>query len=63
MQVPGLHPEILAPPVRVGHGLPVQHRDRRLERLEYRERRNVDAPDGEPDRAATQVVGECFDLG
>ena len=62
VQVAGLHAEVLAPPVGAGDGLAVQHRDRRIERLEHRERRHVDASDRQPDGMATQMIGERFDL-
>ncbi len=63
VQLARLQPEVLAPAVGAGDGLPVQRRDRRVERLEHREGRHVDAPDGQPDGVPAQVVGQRFDLG
>ena len=63
MQVTGLHAEVLTPSVRRGDRLTGQRGHRRVERLEHGQRPHVDAADGQPDRVATQVVGECFDLG
>ena len=62
VQIAGLQAEVLAPAVGAGHRLPVQHRDRRIEGLQHRERRNVDAADREADRMATQVVSQGLDL-
>ena len=63
MQLTDLQAEVLAPPVGAGDGLPVQRGDRRIERLEHRQRGDVDAPDGQADGMPTQVVGQRFDLG
>jgi hypothetical protein len=40
----------------------VQHIDGRIEGLEHRQRRHVDAPDREPDGVTAQMIGERFDL-
>ena len=63
MQLAGLQAEVLAPPVGAGDGLTVQRVDRRIEGFEHRQRRDVDAADGQADGMATQMVGQRFDLG
>jgi hypothetical protein len=63
VQFADLRAQVFPPAVRAGHGLTVQHRDGRVERLEHREGRDVDAADGQPDSVPAQMVGERFDLG
>ena len=63
MQFAGLQPQVLAPPVGAGDDLAVQRGHRRIEGLEHGQRRDVDAPHGQPDGVAAEVVGKRFDLG
>ena len=60
VQIAGVQPEVLAPPVGAGHGLAVQHRRRRIERLEHREGRDVDSSYGQPDRMEDDALPDLL---
>ena len=62
-RLPGLQSQVFAPPLRPDDGLAVQCVDRRVEGFEHRQRRDVDAADGQTDGVAPQMVGQRFDLG
>ena len=62
MQVIGLQPQVLAPPVGAGHGSPGSAVIGGSKVLST-ETRDVDPPDRQADGVTTQMVGERFDFG
>jgi hypothetical protein len=63
VQITRLKAEILAPPIGAGDRPARQCGDRRIEGLEYRKGRDVDASNRQPRGVTAEVVGERFDLG
>lgn len=62
VEVTGLQPEVLPPPVCRGDDTTVQRGRRRVDGLEHRQRSDVDALHLPPDRVPAEVFGERLNL-